>query len=229
MEDLQKKSKSASIFTLFISIFLVLLVSVFTIHIGIEKNTEEYIFSQDQLVHKGEDGYQAILILGSGIVGDIPSPILKERLDTGIYLYKNGIAPKILMSGDNGSIHYDEVSTMRNYALNQGIPSEDIFMDYAGFSTYESMYRAEYIFGIKKMVIVTQEYHLYRAIYIAESMDIDVVGANATKNILSGHYARVFRELFAQYKDFFYTKFEPLPKYLGEGISLELNADEVYK
>lgn len=228
MKDSQEKPKLRLIFVP-LSLLVILFLSVFLIHLHIEKSSETKIYSQEVLATKDNNGYQAILILGSGIVGDIPSPILKERLDTGIYLYKNGIATKILMSGDNGSIHYDEVSTMRNYALNQGVPSEDIFMDYAGFSTYESMYRAEYIFGISKMVIVTQEYHLYRAIYIAHSMDIDVVGANATKEILAGHYARVFREVFAQYKDFFYTKFEPLPKYLGEGISLELNADEVYK
>jgi len=143
-------------------------------------------------------------------------------------LYNEGVAPKILMSGDNGSIHYDEVSAMRKYAFEQGVPSEDIFMDYAGFSTYESIYRAEYIFGISKMIIVTQEYHLYRAIYIANSMDIDVVGVNATKNILSGHTARVSREFLAQTKDFFSTQLKPEPTFLGEKISLEQSADDVY-
>lgn len=180
------------------------------------------------MVQEKANGYQAILVLGGGVRGGYPTPILKERLDTGIYLYKKGIAPKILMSGDNGSVHYDEVSVMRRYALEQGVPSEDIFMDYAGFSTYESMYRAEYIFGIAKMVVVTQEYHLYRALYIAESMDIEVIGVSATKNILSGHEIRLTREFFAQTKDFFTTKLKPLPTFLGEQISLEQSADEVY-
>mgnify|MGYP000152299077 FL=1 len=72
------------------------------------------------------------------------------------------------MSGDHGRENYDEVNTMKNYAINDGIPSEDIFMDHAGFETYDSMYRAKKIFGAKKVVIVSQKYHLYRSLYIAK-------------------------------------------------------------
>lgn len=229
MENPQKKSKLRIILVIFLSLFLLLCASIFAIHYHVEESSKRDIYTQEQLVEKGKENYQAILILGGGIRNNRPTPILKERLDTGIFLYKAGLAPKILMSGDNGSIHYDEVSVMRKYALEQGVPSKDIFMDYAGFSTYESMYRAEYIFGISKMVIVTQGYHLYRAIYIARSMDIDVVGASATKNILSGHNARLFREVIAQSKDFFSTKLKPNPTFFGDRISLEQSADEVYK
>ena len=211
-----------------LGIFFLFLVFIFSIHTYVEKTTQGQIYSQEQLVEKGNDGYQAIFVLGGGVRENYPTPILKERLDTAIFLYKAGVAPKILMSGDNGSVHYDEVSVMRKYALDQGVPSNDIFMDYAGFSTYQSMYRAEYIFEVSKMVIVTQEYHLYRAIYIAKSMDMDVVGANATKSILSGHINRVVREIIAQNKDFFSTKFKPYPKFLGEKISLDQSADDVY-
>ena len=228
MKDSQEKPKLRLIY-IPLTLLVILFLSTFFIHLHIEKSTEPKIYSQEVLATKGNDGYQAILVLGGGVIGTEPTPMLKERLDTGIYLYKAEVAPKILMSGDNGSIHYDEVSAMRKYAIENGVPSEDIFMDYAGFSTYDSMYRAEYIFGIKKMVIVTQEYHLYRAIYIAKSMDIDVVGANATKEILGGHPARLLREFFAQNKDFFSTKLKPLPKFLGETISLEQSADDVYK
>lgn len=225
MEELQNKPKLRVITTIFIGIFIFLLLLIFSIHFYVEKITEKQIYSQEQLAEKGNEEYQAILILGGGITKTGPTPILKERLDTGIFLYKARVAPKILMSGDNGSVHYDEVTIMKKYAIEQGVPSEDIFLDYAGFSTYESMYRAEYIFGISKMVIVTQEYHLYRAIYIANSMDIDVVGANATKNILSGQTNRVVRELIAQNKDFFQVIFKPEPTFLGEKISLEENGD----
>lgn len=229
MGNPQKKSKLRIILAIFLGLFFSLFIGVFSIHYHVEQSTKESIYTQEKLVEQSNNGYQAILILGGGVRGGYPSPILKERLDTGIFLYKANLAPKILMSGDNGSIHYDEVSVMRAYALEQGVPSEDIFMDYAGFSTYESMYRGQYIFGISKMIIVTQEYHLYRAIYIAKSMDIDVVGVSATKNILSGHRARLIREVMAQNKDFFNTKLKPKPTFLGEKISLDQSADEVYK
>ncbi len=229
MEELQKKSKLRSIFITLLCIFVITLASVILIHIHVEDCTTQRIYSQEELAKKKAEEYQVILILGSGVIGSSPTPILKERLDTGISLYNAGIAPKLLMSGDNGSIHYDEVTVMRKYALEQGVPSEDIFMDYAGFSTYESMYRAEYIFGISKMVIVTQKYHLYRSIYIADSMGIDVVGVDSTKRILGGEGTRTLREILAQSKDYFSTKLKPLPKFLGEKISLEQSADEVYK
>lgn len=192
---------------------------------GIMKSTQKYIYKEENITIENEKEYDAILILGSGVRGNSPSPILKERLETGISLYKNGIAPKIIMSGDHGKKYYDEVNIMKDYAIKQDIPSEDIFMDHAGFSTYESMYRAGYIFNVKRMVVVSQEYHLYRAIYIAKRLNIDVIGANATKSIMSGHSARLTREIFAQNKDFFKVILKPKPTFLGEKISLEGSGD----
>ena len=129
------------------------------------------------------------------------------------------------MSGDHGREYYDEVNIMKDYAIEKGVPSEDIFMDHAGFSTYESMYRVGYIFGAKKVIVVSQEYHLYRAIYIGRRLDLDVIGANAAKNILGGHSVRLTREIFAQNKDFFKIMFKPKPTFLGEKISLEESGD----
>lgn len=192
---------------------------------GVMKSTQKYIYKEENITIENEKKYDAILVLGSGVRGNSPSPILKERLETGISLYKNGIAPKIIMSGDHGKKYYDEVNIMKDYAIKQDIPSEDIFMDHAGFSTYESMYRAGYIFGVKRMVVVSQEYHLYRAIYIAKRLNIDVIGANATKSIMSGHSARLTREIFAQNKDFFKVILKPKPTFLGEKISLEGSGD----
>lgn len=192
---------------------------------GVMKSTQKYIYKEENITIENEKKYDAILVLGSGVRGNSPSPILKERLETGISLYKNGIAPKIIMSGDHGKKYYDEVNIMKDYAIKQDIPSEDIFMDHAGFSTYESMYRAGYIFNVKRMVVVSQEYHLYRAIYIAKRLNIDVIGANATKSIMSGHSARLTREIFAQNKDFFKVILKPKPTFLGEKISLEGSGD----
>ena len=196
------------------------------ISLYVTKSTEKYVYNQENItIQDNQDEYDAILILGSGVRGNYPTPILKERLDTGIYLYENGIAPKIIMSGDHGREYYDEVNIMKDYAIEKGVPSEDIFIDHAGFSTYESMYRVGYIFGAKKVIVVSQEYHLYRAIYIGRRLDLDVIGANAAKNILGGHSVRLTREIFAQNKDFFKIMFKPKPTFLGEKISLEESGD----
>lgn len=110
-----------------------------------------------------------ILVLGCLVKqGGIPSDMLHGRLRRGVELYNMAAASKLLMSGDHGTDGYDEVDAMKQFAVDEGIPSSDVFMDHAGFSTYESVYRAKEVFGAKKIIIVTQEYHLYRAIYIAE-------------------------------------------------------------
>ena len=120
-----------------------------------------------------------ILILGAGVWGNKPSPMLEDRLLEGINLYNNKISNKIIMSGDHGKEDYDEVNIMKEYAIQKGVESENIFMDHAGFSTYESIYRAKEIFGAKKIVIVTQKYHLYRALYIANKLGVEAYGVNS--------------------------------------------------
>ena len=113
----------------------------------------------------------AIVVLGASVLADgTPSTILQDRLDDGIQLYFAGVAPKIIMSGDNGTASYNEVKAMKSYAIAQGVPSEDIFCDHAGFSTYESMYRAKYVFGCERIVVATQTYHLYRALWSAQCL-----------------------------------------------------------
>ena len=140
-------------------------------------------------------------------------------------MYKGGAAPKILMSGDHGQVEYDEVNAMKKYAMDAGIPSEDVFMDHAGFSTYESMYRAKEVFGAKKIIIVTQEYHLYRAIYAAERMGMEAYGVNADYRTYSGQLMRDVREVLARVKDWLTAECKPLPTYLGEQIDIGGNGD----
>jgi len=166
-----------------------------------------------------------IVILGAGIWGDKPSPMLQDRLEEGIKLYNEGIAPKIIMSGDHGREGYDEVNIMKEYAVNKGIPSEDIFMDHAGFSTYESIYRAKEIFDADNIVIVTQEYHLYRALYIADKLDINAYGINSDPRQYSGQLFRETREILARNKDFINCIIKPEPTYLGESIPVSGNGD----
>ena len=167
-----------------------------------------------------------ILVLGCGVREDgTPSHMLEDRLRRGVDLYQQGVAPKLLMSGDHGRTNYNEVGTMKQYAVDKGIPSEDVFMDHAGFSTYESMYRAKEIFAAEKIVIVTQEYHLYRALYIAERLSLDAYGVNADYRTYWGQTSREIREILARAKDFANTLFWPEPTYLGEVIPVSGNGD----
>ena len=201
-----------------ISIILVLFINFYVV--GIAKN--KMIKDNDYSSLKNVD---CILILGAGIWGDKPSPMLQDRLDEGIKLYKEGIASKIIMSGDHGREEYDEVNIMKEYAIEQGVPSEDIFMDHAGFSTYESIYRAKEIFDADNIVIVTQEYHLYRALYIAEKLDINAYGVNSDSRKYSGQTFRELREILARNKDFVNCILKPEPTYLGESIPVSGNGD----
>jgi len=170
---------------------------------------------------------ECVIVLGAGVDGATGtlSWMLKHRLDTAIELYKSGAAPKLLMSGDHGRIGYDEVNAMKNYAIKKGVPSSDIFMDHAGFSTYETMYRANYIFGVKRAVVVTQKFHIYRALYNAKRFGIVCVGVNSDQMVYSGHEYLELREKLSRTKDFVYTIIKPKPKFLGEKYSINGDGD----
>lgn len=167
-----------------------------------------------------------ILVLGCKVHSDgAPSAMLEDRLRRGVELFHAGAAPKLLMSGDHGTMTYNEVQSMKQYAIDHEIPSSDIFMDHAGFSTYESIYRARDIFQAKKIIIVTQEYHLHRALYIAAALGIEAYGVDADYRSYSGQTARDIREILARNKDFFTSIFQPKPTYLGEAIPIWSNGD----
>lgn len=168
-----------------------------------------------------------ILVLGAGVMGsdNAPSHMLADRLAQGVELYELGASGKLLMSGDHGREDYDEVNTMKAYAVSRGIDSANVFMDHAGFSTYESLYRAKEIFGVKKIVIVTQKYHLFRALYIAERLGLNACGVASDPRAYGGQEYRAAREVLARDKDFFYTIFKPEPKYLGDTIPITGSGD----
>ena len=163
-----------------------------------------------------------IIVLGAGVWDNgRPSHMLEDRIKEGIALYELGAAPKIIMSGDHGRIAYDEVNVMKSYALQCGVPAEDIFMDHAGFSTYESIVRAKEIFGANRVIIVTQKFHITRATYIAERKGMEAVGVPSDPRVYATIKYSEMREVFARVKDFFTTIFWPNPTYLGERISLD--------
>lgn len=202
-----------------ICIILIGIISVLSINFYVVASTKKQINS------KITENIDCIIVLGAGIWGDKPSPMLQDRLDTAINLYNEGVSPKIIMTGDHGRVEYDEVNIMKEYAINKGIPSSDIFLDHAGFSTYESIYRAKHIFKAKNIVIVTQEYHLYRALFIANSLGLKAYGVNSDPRLYRGQIYRELREILARNKDFVTSIFKPKPTYLGEEIPVSGNGD----
>ena len=143
----------------------------------VKKNAAPYLLTAEEAAGSGAD---CILVLGCGVRPDgEPSLMLRDRLDMGLRLYDAGAAPKLLMSGDHGRTDYDEVGAMKRYAMDRNVPSSDVFQDHAGFSTYESMYRARDVFCAEKILIVSQSYHLYRAVYDARALGLDAWGVAA--------------------------------------------------
>ena len=206
-------------------IVLLLVIAIPCVILGINQyvksSAAKYILDADET----GSGYDCILVLGCKVNGDSPSLMLRDRLWQGVELY--GVASdRLLMTGDHGKDGYDEVGVMKAYAEDRGIPSEDIFEDHAGFSTYESMYRAKEIFKAKKILIVTQEYHLYRAVYDARALGIDAYGVVAEPSMsYAGQTYYDFREILARNKDFVYSIIKPKPTYLGEAIPISGNGE----
>ncbi len=183
-----------------------------------------YILTPEQAAQ--QQGVDCILALGAKVMpGGAPSHMLEDRCRRAAELYHAKAAPKIIMSGDHGQIEYDEVTCMKQEAVNRDVPSSAVFMDHAGFSTYESMYRARDVFGVKKVIVVTQKYHLFRAVYIARSLGLDAYGVAADYRTYATQQKNNTREAAARIKDLFTCVIFPQPKYLGDPISLKLNGD----
>ncbi len=184
-------------------------------------NGDSSSITNSDLVEMSRIDPECIMVLGASVNPDgTPSPMLEDRLDTGIELYHRGVAPKLLLTGDDGQVEYNEVEGMKKYAIAAGVPEEDIFLDHAGFSTYDSVYRASYVFGVESMVVVTQEYHLYRTLQGCEKMGIDAVGVAAEQEVYSGQELREGREILARVKDFVKWMIKPEATFLGEAIPI---------
>lgn len=203
-------------------VMIILILEMFLINYFVVSKTKSKIISEDEATNLNAD---CILILGAGVWQNGPSPMLEDRINEGIALYQKGASKKILMSGDHTKVNYDEVNVMKKFAMDKGINSEDIFMDHAGISTYDSIYRVKEIFKAKKIIIVTQEYHLYRALYIAESLGIEAYGVKSNPREYAGQMMRDLREVVARDKDFIMCIFKPKSKFLGDTISLVGNGD----
>ncbi|MPM16530.1 ElyC/SanA/YdcF family protein [Clostridium sp. C8] len=204
-------------FMTYMAIFIItLIILIVSIIVRVKSYGDKYILDLNDLPKNNN----AIIVLGAGVRSDgTPSDILADRLESSVEAYNLGLGNTFVLSGDHGREDYNEVGAMKRYILKSDIDEKVIFMDHAGFSTYDTMYRAKEIFKVDKAIIVTNEYHLPRALYIARKMGIDAYGLKSDKREYQLMDSYKKRELLAQLKDFVYVNIlKPEPKFLGEAI-----------
>lgn len=210
-----------------VCLLLVLLLASIPVilNIYIINYSSQYILTQEEFQEKSVD---CVMVLGAGVWEDGPSHMLEERLNRGIEVYNSDCTDRLLMSGDHGREEYDEVNVMKNFAIEGGAIPNEVFMDHAGFSTYESMYRARDVFDVESLVIVTQKYHLYRAIYDARRLGLEAYGVAADGQYNFSASMRLynnFRESLARCKDFVWCIIQPEPTFLGEIIPISASGN----
>ena len=219
MPELLKKIKWGAVLksavVLILLFGLLFAITLLSLNAAIKSVTKDKILSAGTAAQLGD--VDCILVLGC----HIRSQYLADRLTVAFGLYDMSASPKLLMTGDHGREVYDEVNYMLGKAEEHGIDRKDVFTDHAGFSTYESIYRAKEIFGAERIIIVTQEYHLYRALYIAEKLGIEAYGVSASLHGYGSQDYQDFRESLARMKDFFYALVKPEPTFLGEAIPID--------
>ncbi len=180
--------------------------------------------AHDYIAQSPEDAphAQCAIVLGARVYADgKPYPMLADRLEVGIRLYKLGKVDKLLLSGDHGQTTYDEVNVMLDYVVARGIPEEDVFTDHAGFDTYDTMYRARDVFQVETAIIVTQGFHLSRAVYTARTLGLEATGVASDLRPYFNETRNATREMLARVKailDLHIT--HPRPKYLGVAIPI---------
>ncbi len=190
--------------------------SILLIDYYVKQSGSQYILGPGE-VPKAD----AILVLGAYVFPNgTVSWMLNDRLAEACELYNNAKADKILVSGDHGRKDYDEVNAMKKFLMQKGVPAQNVFMDHAGFNTYESLYRARDVFQVKRVIIVTQRYHLMRAVFVARELGLEAYGIASDQHDY-GEVMKTYRlrEIAARNKDFFTAKFiKPKPTFLGETI-----------
>lgn len=191
--------KMKKIFKYILIVLIVIILVPVIINFYVILSTKNRIVSGDSELLTDID---YIVVLGAGIRHGKPSPMLEDRLKTGISLYNNDISNKILITGDHMNDNYDEVTVMKNYLLEHGIPEEDIITDNYGISTYDSIYRVKNVYKSNKVVIVSQRYHLYRALFLSDNLDLESYGVEANLRYYYGQWYREIREILARNKDF---------------------------
>ena len=183
----------------------------------INKKTEAYIYDR---VEELTSTYTA-LVLGASVRrnGEL-STMLRDRVESALLLYNKGKIKRFLVSGDNRTTNYNEPVAMKKYLLERGVPEEDIFMDFAGFDTYDSVYRASYIFEVDSAIVVSQRFHLPRAVYIARSMGLNFYGYNGDRREYELESRNRFREVAANVKAWIELLINKEPHFKGDKIPI---------
>lgn len=226
--DTDKKGKNGLLRRIISALLILLLVTAAVpviMNIYVIGYSSRYILTPEEYATQNVD---CVMVLGAGVWEDGPSHMLEERLNRGIEVYNSTATNRLLMSGDHGRDDYDEVNVMKSFAINSGAIANEVFMDHAGFSTYESMYRARDVFDVDSIIIVTQKYHLYRAIYDARKLGLDAYGVAADGQYNYGIYTTTynnFRESLARCKDIVWCIAQPEPTYLGEVIPISASGN----
>lgn len=193
------KSRRIKIFLIFCILFSAVIFFTYLLNLFINNYTKNYII--EDLSKLNTWNFQAVMILWARINSDWSlAAMLKDRADTAIDLYKEKKVKKIIISADNSTFDYNEVIPTKRYVISAGIPAEDIFLDFAWFDTYDSMYRAKYIFWVDSLLISTQDFHLPRSIRIARMMGLNATGVVANKHDYQNIEYNHFREFFANVK-----------------------------
>ena len=201
--------------------FVILLIFFWKINISIKKYAKPYIFKN---IKKVPNSY-TILVLGAKVFrSGMLSDVLEDRVESAYELYQNKKGCRFLLSGDHGQTSYDEVNHMKNYLLKKGVPQKDIFLDHAGFRTYDSIIRAKKVFLAKNLIVVTQKFHLPRAIYIARKNGLNAYGYIADKRKYFKIEHMELREYLASIKAFWDVLISKKPKYLGHKIPITGNS-----
>jgi SanA protein len=161
------------------------------------------------------------IVPGAGVLpsGELSS-VLRDRVDVAIELHRAGKVRKLLLSGDHGRASYDEPRAMARRAESAGVPPEDLFLDHAGFDTHATIHRARAVFGVERALIVTQAYHLPRALYYARRIGIDATGVVADRRAYERRWFYAAREVPARLKAFAVTTLELEPLVLGPAIPI---------
>lgn len=197
------------------------ILAVIILHLTITNDSKELIYKDASTVPSA----YTVIVLGASVRPDGSlSPILKDRVDTALELYQTKKVKRILVSGDHGQVEYDEVNAMKSYLMEQGVPIEDIFLDHAGFDTYDSMYRAQRIFQVDTAIVVTQDFHLPRAVYIGNKMDMRVYGVSADKRVYPSNDHLQRREWLANLKAWYELNIDQRPTYEGDVIPITGNS-----
>ncbi|MFZ2970517.1 MAG: ElyC/SanA/YdcF family protein [Minisyncoccia bacterium] len=199
-----------------IAVSVLAILCVFCINIVIFINSRTAIYDDINSIPKS----QTAIVFGAKVNSGKMSPMFEDRVISALDLYQAKKVDKILVSGDHGTKNYDEVNVAKDYLASKGVDADDIFTDYAGFDTYDTLYRAKEVFGVESAILVTQKYHLFRAIYIAKGIDMKVTGYSADIHVYRGSEIFEVREIFSRVKAYFDVIFKAKPKFLGDKIPI---------